>query len=111
VTIQPAWDAACQEHSRATPTDTVPTPPPGPNEEIEELTVASQRADVDGLVTLVAVELPQAIAESAHAATAATGIESRRTPARPFTPERNAGKSPVSADEACYNESTPAEQL
>jgi hypothetical protein len=80
--------------------------------ETDELTVASQRVDVvEGLAMLVEVELPQPIANSAHAAAVAKSNGSRTIPARVFTPQRNAGKSPASFDRAWYNESTPAEQL
>jgi hypothetical protein len=103
---------ACQEHSRATLIETVPGPPVEPNEERDELTVASQRVDVvEGLAMLVEVELPQPIANSAQAAAAAIRNGSRTTPARAFTPQRNAGKSPAWFYRAWYNGATPAEQL
>jgi hypothetical protein len=58
--IQLTADTTRQEHSRATPIDKAPVPPPGPNADVEAVTVASHRVDA-GAVILVDVldELPQ----------------------------------------------------
>jgi hypothetical protein len=69
VEIHETCDAARQEHSRATPIETVPVPPVGANVVTGELTVASQRGDAAvGLATVVDVELPHARAARAKAA-------------------------------------------
>jgi hypothetical protein len=59
--IQGDWDTAFQLHSRATPTDRVPEPPPGPNEAGAPFSDVSQRVPL-GLVTVVVV-----VAECPHA--------------------------------------------
>ncbi len=53
---------AVQEHSRATPIASVPTPPAGSKDDDELVTDGWQRVPVGaaGLETLVAAELPQA---------------------------------------------------
>jgi hypothetical protein len=85
VAIHDACDAACQEHSRATPIDTVPAPPSGPNVLTGVVTVTSQRDDDgEGLVTVVDVELPQAMARNAQAAAAVAPAYCRGLPG-PFT--------------------------
>lgn len=85
-----ACDAARQEHSRATATETVPVPPVAPNVDTDELTLGSQRDDAsDGLVTLVDVELPQPVADTPKR-TETDAKQRRRSPARAFTLARNA---------------------
>ena len=81
VVIHDACDAACQEHSRATPIDTVPAPPSDPKVATGVLTVTSQRDDdAEGLVTVVDVELPQAMGRNAQAAAAAARAYCRALP-------------------------------
>lgn len=112
-TIQPACEVARQVHSRSTVIDSVPTPPLAVKFEVEEPTVAEQRAVVlEGAVTFVEAELPHAIAERPNPAANApvsTAFCRDRVPA--FTNLTHAGKSPVWADTLCYTEVTPAEQL
>jgi len=59
IAIHGACVAAFHVHSRATTIEMLPAPPDGPNDEGVPLTVAWHR-EVEGLVTLVEVELPHA---------------------------------------------------
>jgi hypothetical protein len=61
IAIQGAFDVAFHAHSRATTIEMVPVPPDGVNDAGVLVAVAWQRV-VEGLVRLVAVELPQAVA-------------------------------------------------
>jgi hypothetical protein len=94
ITIHAACDAALHAHSLATTTERLPEPPAAANDAGAPVTVAWQRL-VDGLVTLVEVELPQAAAEVSAASAMANG----RDPGRQITALRNAGKSPSQRDE------------
>lgn len=81
-----ATDAADQEHSRGTVTATLPVPPVALNDRGDASKLGWHRAgSVEGLVTLVLVELPHAGAT--HAATTAAmpklALMSRRTTDEP----------------------------
>ena len=57
---------ARHEHSRATEIESVPVPPPGPNDAVEPETFASQRFDAGAVIFVdVVAELPQAAASAA----------------------------------------------
>jgi hypothetical protein len=113
MTIQAACEAARHVHSRSTVIESVPAPPLAPKLAVEDPTVAEQRSGAaDGAVTLVEAELPHAIAERLNpAANAPAAMAFCRERVRPVTALAHAGKSPVSAEVLCYNQSTPAEQF
>ena len=89
--IQLAGEIARQEHSRATDTDSVPVPPPGPKELLELETLASQREEAGEVMVLVVV------AELPHAADVSARRNSRG--ARRITCSAIAQGSPAQADQ------------
>lgn len=75
--IHAAWVETLQLHSRATPIESEPVPPAAAKEEAELVTLGWHRK-LEGLVTVVWVELPHA-APVASATTSRTSCRARTT--------------------------------
>ena len=97
IVIHPACEAACHVHSRATVTRPILLPPVEPNDEVGEPTLASHRPMLDGLVTLVDAELPQATGQDRKRRQLRGERVCRKIPARAFTHPDHARKSPKHA--------------